>query len=396
MPTYDFDRIIDRRDTDSIKYDFAVEFGLPADALPMWVADMDFAAPPQVVAAARRAVDHGIFGYTGVKRDYYDAVTGWFTRRFGWMPEQDWVVYTPGVVFALSMAVRALTEPGDAVLIQPPVYRPFYQMVEKNGRRLVYSPLNYVNGRYAMDFDGFERAVEAHNVKMYILCSPHNPVGRVWTVEELRRVGDICRRHGVAVVSDEIHCDFTWPDHPHTPFIAAVPELRERTVLCTAPSKTFNLAGLQVSNLFIPDEAMRKAVQAEIERTGWSGLNNVGLAACKAAYREGDDWLDALKDYLRGNVAFLRDYLRERLPMLKLVEPEGTYLAWLDCSALGLAPRDLHDLVANKARLWLDDGDIFGPEGEQFQRIVLACPRATLREGLDRLADAIQGVGSRQ
>ena len=396
MPTYDFDRIIDRRDTDSIKYDFAEEFGLPADALPMWVADMDFAAPPQVVAAARRAVDHGIFGYTGVKRDYYDAVTGWFTRRFGWTPEQDWVVYTPGVVFALSMAVRALTEPGDAVLIQPPVYRPFYQMVEKNGRRLVYSPLNYRDGRYAMDFDGFERAVEAHNVKMYILCSPHNPVGRVWTVEELRRVGDICRRHGVVVVSNEIHCDFTWPDHPHTPFIAAVPELRERTVLCTAPSKTFNLAGLQVSNLFIPGEAMRKAVQAEIERTGWSGLNNVGLAACKAAYREGDDWLDALKDYLRGNVAFLRDYLRERLPMLKLVEPEGTYLAWLDCSALGLAPRDLHDLVANKAHLWLDDGDIFGPEGEQFQRIVLACPRATLREGLDRLAEAIQGVGSRQ
>ena len=389
MPTYDFDRIIDRRDTDSIKYDFAVEFGLPADALPMWVADMDFPAPEPVLKAARAAVDHGIFGYTGVKADYYDAVRGWFERRFGWHTEKEWIVYTPGVVFALSMAVRALTQPDDAIVIQPPVYRPFFQMVKQNGRRLVESPLIYADHRYTMDYDDFERVIIENNVRMYILCSPHNPAGRVWTREELRRVGEICKRHDVIVVSDEIHCDFTWPDHPHTPFIEAVPELAERTIVCTAPSKTFNLAGLQVSNLFVPGEAMRKALQAEIDRTGWSGLNNVGLAACKAAYREGDSWLDALKDYLRGNVAFLRDTLRDTLPMLKLVEPEGTYLAWVDFSEMGMTPEQLHDLVANRARLWLDDGNIFGREGEQFQRFVLACPRSTLKEGLDRLARAI-------
>ena len=386
---YDFDRVIDRRNTDSIKFDFATEFGLPADALPMWVADMDFPAPEPVLKAARAAVDHGIFGYTGVKADYYDAVRGWFERRFGWHTEKEWIVYTPGVVFALSMAVRALTQPDDAIVIQPPVYRPFFQMVKQNGRRLVESPLIYADHRYTMDYDDFERVIIENNVRMYILCSPHNPAGRVWTREELRRVGEICKRHDVIVVSDEIHCDFTWPDHPHTPFIEAVPELAERTIVCTAPSKTFNLAGLQVSNLFVPGEAMRKALQAEIDRTGWSGLNNVGLAACKAAYREGDSWLDALKDYLRGNVAFLRDYLRERLPMLKLVEPEGTYLAWVDFSEMGMTPEQLHDLVANRARLWLDDGNIFGREGEQFQRFVLACPRSTLKEGLDRLARAI-------
>ena len=386
---YDFDRVIDRRDTDSIKFDFAEAFGLPADALPMWVADMDFPAPEPVLNAARAAVDHGIFGYTGVRQDYYDAVTGWFERRFGWHTEKDWIVYTPGVVFALSMAIRALTTPGDAVLIQPPVYRPFFQMVEKNGRRIVENPLIYENGRYAIDFDGFEQAIADNNVKMYILCSPHNPVGRVWTREELRAVGEICRRHGVMVVSDEIHCDFTWPDHPHTPFIEAVPEWADRTIVCTAPSKTFNLAGLQVSNLFIPSREIREKVQAEIDNTGWSGLNNVGLAACKAAYNEGAEWLDALKDYLRANVAFMGGYLRDNLPMLKLIEPEGTYLAWVDCSALGLSPEQLHDLIANKARLWLDDGNIFGKQGEQFQRFVLACPRATLSEGLDRLAQAI-------
>ena len=236
-----------------------------------------------------------------------------------------------------------------------------------------------------------ERAIVENGVKLFILCSPHNPAGRVWTREELRRAGDICLRHGVTVVSDEIHCDFTWPDHPHTPLVMAVPELMEQAVVCTAPSKAFNLAGLQVSNLFIPGADLRKRVKAEIEATGWSGLNNVGQAACKAASRTGDPWLDALKDYLKGNVAFMRDYLAENLPELKLIEPEGTYLAWVDCSALGLTPAQLHDLVANKAKLWLDDGGIFGKQGEQFQRFVLACPRATLKEGLERLRKAIKG-----
>ena len=388
---YDFDRVIDRRGTDCAKFDFAVEHGLPADVLPLWVADMDFQAPPEVLDALRKSVDHGIFGYTGQKGDYFDIVRGWFQRRFHWHTESEWIVPTPGVVFALATAVRGLTEPGDAVLIQPPVYPPFFRVVKANDRRLVECPLVLNNGHYEVDFDAFEQAVSDNDVKMFILCSPHNPTGRVWTAEELRRMGEICRRHDVIVVSDEIHCDFSWPEHPHTPFIEAIPEMAERAVVCTAPSKTFNLAGLQASNVFIPGKDLRERFRAELGRTGWGGLNGMGQAACKAAYTHGDQWLDALKDYLRGNVAFMRDYLRDNLPMLKLIEPEGTYLVWVDFSALNMTPEQLHDLVADKARLWLDDGGIFGAQGAQFQRFVLACPRSVLKEALDRLKAAIVG-----
>ena len=388
---FDFDRVVDRRGTDCIKFDFAVEHGLPADVLPLWVADMDFPAPQGVLDELRKFADLGIFGYSDAKPDYYEAVADWFQRRFQWRPEAEWLVRAPGVVFALAMAVRALTKPGDSVLIQPPVYHPFYSVVEDNGRRLVESPLVLEDGRYLIDFEDFEAAVVREGVKLFILCSPHNPVGRVWTVEELRRLGDICQRHGVIVLSDEIHCDFTFPGHPHTPFVKAVPELAERSIVCTAPSKTFNLAGLQASNIWIPGADIREAVTAEINACGLSSLNCVGLAACKAAYRTGEAWLDALLEYLRGNVDFLRDYLREHLPMLKLIEPEGTYLAWIDFSALGLSPEALDDLVINKAKLWLDAGRIFGKCGAQFQRVVLACPRATLKEALDRLKGAIKG-----
>ncbi len=387
--TYDFDRVIDRRGTDCEKFDFAVEHGLPADVLPLWVADMDFQAPPEVLEAIRACVDHGIFGYTGQKQDYFDAVTGWFEARFDWPTRREWIVPTPGVVFALATAVRGLTEPGEGVLIQPPVYPPFFRVVKANGRKLVECPLVLKGGRYEVDFDAFEKAIVDGGVRMFILCSPHNPTGRVWTAEELRRMGEICLRHDVIVVSDEIHCDFSWPEHPHTPFVRAIPEMAERCVVCTAPSKTFNLAGLQASNAFIPGEALRRRFADALGRTGWGGLNGVGQAACKAAYRFGAPWLDALKDYLRGNVDFMRGYLRDNLPMLRLIEPEGTYLAWVDFSALNLTPSALHDLVADQARLWLDDGHIFGAEGAQFQRFVLACPRATLREALDRLRDAI-------
>lgn len=387
---YDFDRVIDRRGTDCEKYDFAVEHGLPADVLPLWVADMDFQAPPEVLDALRGSVDHGIFGYTGQKPDYFEAVTRWFEDRFHWHTEAEWIVPTPGVVFALATAVRAFTEPGDAVLIQTPVYPPFFGVVQRNGRRLVECPLTLAEGRYGIDFDAFERAVADEGVKLFILCSPHNPVGRVWRVDELRRMGEICQRHDVIVVSDEIHCDFSGPEHPHTPFIQAVPALAARAAVCTAPSKTFNLAGLQASNVFIPGGELRKRFTDELGRTGWGGLNGMGQAACKAAYRHGGPWLDALKVYLRGNVDFLRAYLRDNLPMLKLIEPEGTYLAWVDFSGLNLTPEAIHDLVANKARLWLDDGNIFGAVGAQFQRLVLACPRSTLHQALDRLRDAIK------
>lgn len=295
------------------------------------------------------------------------------------------------MVFGLAMAVRAVTEPGDAVLIQPPVYYPFYSIIRDNGRRIIENELVYQDGRYTIDFADLERKIAEEKVKLFLLCSPHNPVGRVWTLEELQKIGAVCEKYGVIVASDEIHCDFAFPEHPHTPFPAACPALAERTIVCTAPSKTFNLAGLQASNLFIPSRKLRGLVEKEIDRTGYSQLNALGLTACKAAYSGGEAWLEACRAYLRENLAFLRDYLLENLPQIQLVEPEGTYFAWLDCSGLGLTQRALNDLIVNKAKLWLDAGHIFGQNAGQFQRVVLACPRATLEQALEQLRAAVAG-----
>lgn len=392
MGRYDFDAVIDRRNTNSLKYDFAVERGRPADVLPLWVADMDFRAPEPVLKALHQAVDHGIFGYSDVKADYYDTVSQWFLRHFHWQTQPEWLVKTPGVVFALAMAVRALTQPGDSVLIQPPVYYPFFSVIRDNGRNIVESGLVCENGHYHIDFADFERKIVRHQVKLFLLCSPHNPVGRVWTREELAQIGSICKEHGVFVVSDEIHCDFAFEGHPHTPFPAAAPELADRTVVCTAPSKTFNLAGLQVSNIWIPDRDVRKAFIREIGRSGYSQLNTLGLVACQAAYRYGEDWLMECRAYLRENLDFLRAFLAERIPEIRLVEPEGTYFAWLDCSGLGLCRRELNELVVNRARLWLDAGHIFGEDAGQYQRVVLACPRKTLEQALVQLERAVKGM----
>jgi cystathionine beta-lyase len=390
VATYDFDAVTDRRNTNSLKWDFAVERGRPADVLPLWVADMDFPAPAPVLDALRQAVDHGIFGYSDTKEDYDHAVSSWFKDRFGWEPQPEWLVKTPGVVYALAMAVRALTQPGDSVLIQPPVYYPFFSVIQDNDRQVVESPLVYENGSYRIDFDDFEQKITEHDVKLFLLCSPHNPVGRVWTEEELRQIGTICQRHHVFVVSDEIHCDFAFAEHPHAVFPAAVPELAERSIVCTAPSKTFNLAGLQTSNIWIPDKKVRAAFRKEIDRTGYSQLNTLGLVACQAAYASGGEWLDQCKAYLRSNLDFLRDFLAQHLPELKLVEPEGTYFAWLDCSQLGLSKQELNDLITNRAKLWLDAGHIFGGGADQFQRVVLACPRTTLEQALTQLEQAIR------
>lgn len=392
MQRYDFDTVIDRRNTNSLKYDFARERGYPEGVLPLWVADMDFRAPEPVLDALRKTVDHGIFGYSDVKDGYYDAVSQWFLTRFGWQTRPEWLVKTPGVVFALAMAVRSLTQPGDSVLIQPPVYYPFFNVIRSNDRKVVESRLVYKDGAYAIDFADFERKAAKEHVKLFILCSPHNPIGRVWTVEELRRLGDICRKHGIYVVSDEIHCDFTLPGHPHHVFLDAVPELTERAIVCTAPSKTFNLAGLQASNIWIPGEEIRKRFVREMSRCGYSGLNRMGLIACQAAYEGGGDWLDGCRTYLRDNLDFLRAFLAERIPQVRLVEPEGTYFAWLDCSGLGLSQEALDELIIRRAKLWLDAGHIFGGNGGQFQRVVLACPRATLRQALEQLAQAVSGV----
>lgn len=389
---FDFDTVIDRRHTDSEKYDFAAKHGVPEDALPLWVADMDFRAPECVQTALKQVVHHGIYGYSDSNEDYDAAVSGWFLRHFQWDIQPEWIVKTPGVVFALANAVRAFTQSGDAVLIQPPVYFPFYGVVRDNDRVLVENPLIYRDGKYTIDFRDFERKIIEHQVKLFILCSPHNPICRVWTMDELQTLGAICQKHHVIVVSDEIHCDFAFPAHPHTPFLKANPTLWDRCVVCTAPSKTFNLAGLQASNIIIPGETLRSAFRQELRRCGSSGLNQMGLAACRAAYQGGDAWLEACKQYLQENLSFVRDYLHQQIPQIRLVEPEGTYFAWLDCSGLGMTPQDLNHFMLNNAKLWLDDGSIFGACAGQFQRVVLACPRATLRRAMERLKAAVQSI----
>lgn len=388
MEHYDFDSVINRRNTNSLKYDFAVERGRPADVLPLWVADMDFRAPEPVLEALHRCVDHGIFGYSDVKEDYYHALSLWFSEQFQWQTQPEWLVKTPGVVFALAMAVRALTQPGDSILIQPPVYYPFFSVIRDNDRTVVENELVYQDGRYTIDFEDFERKLVEHRVKLFLLCSPHNPVGRVWTLEELQRLGQICLKHDVFVVSDEIHCDFAFREHPHHVFLSAVPALAHRAIICTAPSKTFNLAGLQVSNIWIPSPQIRAVFLKEMDRSGYSQLNALGLAACQAAYTSGGQWLEQCRSYLRSNLDFLRDFLAQNIPQIKLVEPEGTYFAWLDCSGLGLSRKELNNLIINGAKLWLDAGHIFGEHAGQFQRIVLACPRATLEQALLQLKAA--------
>lgn len=389
---FDFDEIIDRRGTNSIKYDFCAERGKPEDVIPLWVADMDFRTPPAVTEALVKAAQHGIFGYSESKQEYFDAVHNWFKSRFGWETDQSWLVKVPGVVYAVATAIRALTEKGDAVLIQQPVYHPFASTVLVNGRKLVNNPLVYEKGEYHIDFDDFEEKIIKNDVKLFLLCSPHNPVGRVWTREELVRMGDICLKHNVIVISDEIHADFVYKGYLHFIFASLKPEFLNNTVICTAPSKTFNLAGLQVSNIFIANDEIRKKFREELMRSGYSQPNTMGLVACQAAYEHGAQWLDELIEYLEGNISYIRKFLAERLPQIKLVEPQGTYLLWLDFNQLNLSEKELNDLIVNKAKLWLNEGTTFGSEGKGFQRLNIACPRATLERAFLQLEKAIASI----
>ena len=386
---YDFDEIIDRRNTDSIKYDFAEKRGKPAGVLPLWVADMDFRTPPCVIDALVEKSRHGIFGYSETKNDYFEVLRNWFSTQFNWNIKSEWLVKTPGVVFAICAAIRALTDEGDAVIIQQPVYYPFSESVIANKRKLVINRLVYSDGKYSIDFEDFEDKIIKNNVKLFILCSPHNPVGRVWTRKEITKLGEICLKHGVIVVSDEIHADFTYPGHTHLVFADVKPEFSDITITCTAPTKTFNLAGLQISNIFISNSDMRRKFRAEINRSGYSQVNIMGIVACRAAYSGGHEWLKELKEYLSGNLEYLRSFLKNRLPQIKLIEPQGTYLVWLDFSALGLDDKELDDLIVYKAGLWLDAGTMFGAGGEGFQRINIACPRSVLEKALNQIEQAL-------
>lgn len=390
---YHFEDKIERRRTWSAKFDCAKLFGKPEGLLPLWVADMDFRAPECVIDALKQTVDFGVFGYSSPAEAYFDAVTGWFSRRYHWTPKAEWLVKTPGVVVALAMAVQTLTREGEAVLIQPPVYYPFANMVNNNGRKLIRNPLVLKDGKYSIDFADFEQKILDNDVKLFMLCNPHNPVCRSWRPEELREMGRICRKHHVYVISDEIHCDITMPGHTYTPFLAANPELEDLAIVCTAPSKTFNLAGLQTSNIFIPNEDVRKAFAASIDRCGMGLLNLPGMIACRAAYDGGEAWLEECLAYIRSNLDYVRSFLQEHIPEIRLIEPEATYFAWLDCSALGFETGDALDaFITDEAGLWLDAGQMFGPESAQFQRIVLACHRDTLEQAMQQLKQAVEHI----
>ena len=386
MGKYNFDEITDRRGTNSLKYDFAAEWGRSQDAIPLWVADMDFPTAPEIIRKAEEVVRHGIFGYSEPLDGYYEAALSHYKRHFGWNPPKEWIVKTPGVVFAIAQCVRAFTDEGDGVIIQNPVYYPFTDVVKNNNRKLVDNPLKLNDhGVYEIDFDDFEKKAASPDTKMFLLCNPHNPVGRVWTKEELIRLEEICLKNHVLVISDEIHSDFVWEDNEFNVLVNIDDRYRENVITCTSPSKAFNLAGLQVSNIFIPDGTKRKQLTDEIWAGGYLYLNTIGLAACQAVYESGQDWLKAVKEYIWENILFCIDYTEKNLPGVKIIRPQGTYLVWMDYRGTGLSFKEIEDLINVKARVWLDDGSIFGKEGEGFERINVACPRAVLAEALERI-----------
>lgn len=386
--TFDFDKLIDRTQTGSVKWSPRSSSG--TQPLPMWVADMDFRSPAPVLEALHQAVDHGIFGYDKPLAGFYEAVIDWHTRRHHWTPRPEWMLLTPGVVAALFHIIQTFSRPGDSVLMQMPVYHPFHAGTVDNGRHVIGVPLEAgADGRYVFDPDRFRRAIQP-NTRLFILCHPHNPVGKVWSAEELRTMGEICLERGVLVVSDEIHQDFVLnPEMRHLPFASLGGELANNCIVCSAPSKTFNLAGLRLSHVFVPNPRLRGGLQRTLERTGAKSANTFGPIACEAAYRHGAPWLDALLDYLRGNHARLAESLKTNVPEISVSPADSLYLAWLDCRRLRMTPDQLNAFMLNDVGLWLNRGDEFGAEGAGFMRMNLGCPRQRLDEALSRLKIAV-------
>ncbi len=381
----DFDKITDRTGTNAIKYDLAEARNKPKDAISLWVADMDFPTAPCVQNAIAEKAAHGIFGYSRPDSRYYAALKKWFRERHSYEIQDEWVVNTPGVCFALATAIRAFTKEGDGVLVQKPVYYPFFNMIKNLDRKVVNSPLELKNGHYEINFQDFEEKIISENVKMFILCSPHNPGGRVWKKQELVRISEICLSHGVLVVSDEIHSDITFEGHTHTVYGTLSQAAAENSIICTAPSKSFNLAGLQFSNIIIPNPKLRVEFLRELDKTGYDEPSLMGIVAATAAYSEGAEWFDEVKGYIWQNIVFAKKYIEENCPKIKVVVPEGTYLLWLDFSGFSLTDKEINERILNKAKVWLDSGSMFGKEGEKFQRINCATPRSILKEALQRI-----------
>ena len=390
---FDFDKVYDRRGTNSLKWDFAKELHHSEDELPLWVADMDFRAPEPIIAAIRETAEFGFFGYTAEKLAEKQIVSDWLYRRHGHRYSPEDIAFAPGVVFAITMAILSYTEENDAVMISEPVYYPFSSLVKDTGRKLVRNVLKPDdNGHYSFDYEMFEKQLKENDVKAYILCSPHNPVGRVWTEEELRLIGDLCISNGVLVLSDEIHADFVFEGHRHLPFASLSEDFEMNSVTFTSPSKTFNIAGLQIAEVISRDKGRRRGLTSTMNKLGYIEIPITGLAAMKAAYTECDCWVDELVSYIYENIIHMEKYLSDNLPMLHMTHPEGTYLPWVDCRDLGFDKAGLEDFIRNKAKLWLDAGYIFGESGIGYQRFNAACPRETLDEALRRLSEAAAGL----
>ncbi len=389
---YDFDKIVNRENTNCLKYDFKKERGYNQDVMPLWIADMDFKTADEIIEGVNKAISHGIYGYSEVKNDYFNIVHNWMLKYFSFDIKEEWLVKTPGVVYALCCAVKAYAKEKEGVMVQQPIYGPFKNAIIDNGRRLVNCPLIYKNYRYTIDFEAFEQSIIEEKVKLFLFCNPHNPVGRVWNKEELMKIGEICYRHNVIIVSDEIHQDFIYPGYQHHSIANLDPRFLEITVTCTGPTKTFNLAGIQVSNIIIQNEELRNKFVKEIAKTGVTSMNIAGLTAVMYAYKYGEEWLEQLKSYLYDNLCFIRKFINEHLHNIVMIEPDGTYLVWLDCSGLGLSDSELEDFIRNKAKLWLNRGELFGEESRQFQRINIACPRAVLKKALERLQTAVESL----
>jgi cystathionine beta-lyase len=387
---YDFDTVIDRQPTSSIKWSYRKQLTGVADVLPLFIADMDFASPPEVVKAIKKRAAHPLYGYTGNTDEYYNGLINWMKKRHGWSGiQRDWILFSPGVVAGFSFAIQAYSQPGDKVIIQPPCYYPFKMSIDNNGRQLVNNPLKLVKGRYVMDYEDLDKKIDGRT-KMIILCSPHNPVGRVWTRAELEQLVEICEKKDIVIVSDEIHMDLILGRIKHTPIAAISVEAMQRTVTLVAPSKTFNLAGLSNSSAIIPNKKLRDAFLNVTQNHGIHFGNIFGIVAQEAAYAKGEAWLEELLVYLRGNFKYLEEFIKEKIPGLKVYPLEGTFLAWVDCTSLGMDDAALKEFMLKKAKLWLDEGTMFGSGGSMFMRINIGCPRSILKQALERLEKAVK------
>lgn len=383
-----FDTVYNRNNTNSIKY------GKPyaecnQSVIPMWIADMDFKSPPSVIEALKQTAEHGIYGYGCADDEYDNLITDWYYKRMNWHIDSKYLIKVPSVMFGVATAIRALTKPDDAVLIFQPVYYPFEKGVVNNNRKVVVSELVLKNGRYEIDFNNFESIIKSENVKAILFCSPHNPVGRVWSKDELLRIAQICIKNDVYIISDEIHSDFVFSGKKHIPISTLSEEIADKTVTCISPTKTFNIAGLQAANIVVSNRSLRQNIEKECCATGYSNLNIMAISAVKAAYKNGEEWLDGLLQYLQKNILLLKETFTDN-SNISLVNPEGTYLAWLDCRKLSLNSLQLDDLFLKKAGVWLHNGATFGQGGAGFMRINIACPNSVLNQAIERINSVIR------